>query len=371
MDYSPPEVDIDLWFFAAAERLEEFSLVRDEILAEQRGRSHLYRRKPKGRTMSEAGIKRSLEVFNAPTHSGERFRNNARIGERRERISQVLIDKKNASKPISEFISSQCQLVMDEGDSSEVPLFYPISDELLAALIVSGGAKTAMGSLENYHKWYQENFNFFPETQSNMSVDWLKQWHFEMPSLDLCWHISGRWVSTISTGPWSYRRGFILQLPTASLICNEREAMELIDYAFSRISKAIKKNYNGPFKSYISHGMYDSWKRDSGDRKMVQGYVKQANYRIALGGDGWDDDFFSQYGTLDDDENLEKHTTLGLLIRKYPSLMSVIEKYGWISVGGKFGVNEDGEFLHDNDEEDGDFIQCSPCFWHLSRSTIP
>ena len=65
MEYTPIEVDIDLWFFAAAERLEEFSLVRDEILAEQRGKSHLYRRKPRGRAMSESGIKRSLQVFNA------------------------------------------------------------------------------------------------------------------------------------------------------------------------------------------------------------------------------------------------------------------------------------------------------------------
>ena len=279
---------------------------------------------------------------------------------------QILIDKKSASKSISEFISSECQQVIEARNwhyERSQPLFYPISDELLAALIVSGGPKKAMDSLGKYHKWYQAEIDYFnPKMQENNSVDWLKDVSFAMPDLDLC--------TSIETG-WSGRRGFVLRLPTASLICNEQEAMELIDYAFSRISKSIKRNYNGPFKSYISHGIYDSWKRDSGGRKMVQGYVKQANYRIALGGDGWSDDFFSQYGTLDDDENLEKHTTLGLLIRKYPSLMSVIEKYGWISVGGKFGVNEDGEFLHDDDEEEDDFIQCSPCFWHLSRSTIP
>ena len=365
MKYTPPKVDIDIWFFAAADRLEEFSLVRDEILAEQRGKSHLYRRKSKGRAMSESGIKRSLQVFNSRTYHGERFRNNARIGERRERISQILIDKKSASKSISEFISTECQQVIEARNwhYDENPLFYPISDELLAALIVSGGPKKAMDSLVKYHKWYQAEIDYFnPKMQENNSVDWLKDVSFAMPDLDLC--------TSIESG-WSGRRGFILQLPTASLICNEQEAMELIDYVFSRISKSIKRNYNGPFKTYINSGTYISWKRDSGGRKMVRGYVKQANYRIALGGDGWGRSYFSQYGTLDDDKNLEKHTTLGLLIRKYPSLLSIIEKYGWASVGGKFGVRETGEYLHTKDREDPGFIRCSPCFWHLSRTTIP
>ena len=365
MEYTPIEVDIDLWFFAAAERLEEFSLVRDEILAEQRGKSHLYRRKPRGRAMSESGIKRSLQVFNAQTYRGERFRNNARIGERRERISQILIDKKSASKSISEFISNECQQVIEDRNwhYDENPLFYPISDELLAALIVSGGPKKAMDSLEKYHKWHQEEIDYFdPKMQENSTVDWLKNKSFAMPDLDLC--------TSIETG-WSGRRGFILRLPTASLICNEQEAMELIDYAFSRISKSIKRNYDGPFKTYINSGRYISRKRNSDERKMVRRYVKQANYRIALGGDGWTQDYFSQHGTLDDDENLELHTILGLLIRKYPNLMSIIEKYGWESVGGKFGVRETGEYLHTKDREGDDFIQCSPCFWHLSRTTIP
>tara|TARA_B110000008_G_scaffold158983_1_gene159752 strand:+ start:145 stop:1239 length:1095 start_codon:yes stop_codon:yes gene_type:complete len=364
MKYTPPKVDIDLWFFAAAERLEEFSLVRDEILSEQRGKSHLYRRKPKGRSMSESGIKRSLQVFNARINHGERFRNNARIGERRERISQILIDKKTASKAISDFISSECQLVIKNRRYDDKTLFYPISDELLAALIICGGAKTAMNSLEKYHKWHQKEIEYFNlQMQSNNSVDWLKSYSFSMPDLDLC--------TSIESG-WSGRRGFILRLPTASLICNEEEAMELIDYAFSRISKAIKKNFNGPFKTYIDSGMYESWKRSPKERKLVQGYVEQANYRIALGGKGWDTDYFTHYGTLEDDENLENHTILGLLIRKYPRLMTVVEKYGWVSEGGKFAVNEEGEFLYKGDEEDDySFSYCSPCFWHLSRSTIP
>ena len=366
MKYTPPKVDIDIWFFAAADRLEEFSLVRDEILAEQRGKSHLYRRKSKGRAMSESGIKRSLQVFNSRTYHGERFRNNARIGERRERISQILIDKKSASKSISEFISTECQQVIEARNwhYDKNPLFYPISDELLAALIVSGGPKKAMDSLLKYHKWYQAEIDHFnPKMQENTGEDWLRNFSFAMPDLDLC--------TSIQSG-LSSRRGFILQLPTASLICNEQEAMELIDYVFSRISKSIKRNYNGPFKTYINSGRYISWKRDSDERKMVRGYVKQANYRIALGGDGWGrGSFFSQYGTLDDDKNLEEHTTLGLLIRKYPSLLSIIEKYGWASIGGKFGVRETGEYLHTKDREDPGFIRCSPCFWHLSRTTIP
>jgi hypothetical protein len=371
MDYSPPEVDIDLWFFAAAEKLEEFSLVRDEILAEQRGRSHLYRRKHKGRTMSESGIKRSLEVFNAPTHSGEGwgFRNNARIGERRERISQVLIDKKNASKPISEFISSKCQLAMNDGESSGEALFYPISDELLAALIVSGGPRAAMDTVRKYHKWHQEKWCFTP---AGIDCDWLMQYHFEMPGLYLCEHVGHGWTRGVSTGPWSHRKGFVVRLPTASLICNEKEAIELVGHVFDGIAKSIKKNYNGVFKRYTKAGRYDTWIRDNQERKEVEGYLNQANYRIALGGEGWDSPHFDHYGNLEDDENLENHTILGLLIRKYPSLVAVIEKYGWTSVGGKFGVSKKGEEIIIEDEDDEEeLLCCSPCYWHLSRSTTP
>ena len=368
MGFVPEKVDSDIWCFAAAEKLEESSLVRDEILSEQRGRSHLYRRKPKAREMSAAAIGKSLQIFNSPKYPG------AGIGERRERISQILVNHKTASESISKYLEEECKSVMEDArvpsegwTTEESPLFYPVSDELLAALIVSGGPKKAMDAVEKYNTWHQTEWGWFYDSIPPDDDDCLKKSDFELPELSYCESLLANWQRGDHE---SERGGFDLRLPAASLICNEREAKELIDYVFTKIEQSVKNNYNGFFKRYFRAGRFVSWIREEEDRKEVIERAEFANYRIALGGDP-DSESETKMVNL---ENLEDHSILGLLLRKYPSLIEEVSKYGWTSVAAPIGIDESGREV-ENPEWDWDDDECFPLsslsFWHLSRSIVP
>ena len=111
------------------------------------------------------------------------------------------------------------------------------------------------------------------------------------------------------------------------------------------------------------------------------------NYRIGLA--GITDVYFPTIGTFD--HKMEDHTVLGLLLRKYPSLMEIVAGYGWSSVvSDVYLESADGEAVYFEDAEEdaresevegsqfekqiGDEITellVSPAHWHLSRSIVP
>ena len=58
----PPSIDLDVWHFTAAEEFEQYSLVRDELLQMQVGKSHLFR-KPDKKGISKEAISMSLKIL--------------------------------------------------------------------------------------------------------------------------------------------------------------------------------------------------------------------------------------------------------------------------------------------------------------------
>ena len=119
--------------------------MRDEILAEQMGKSHVYRKRQRGREMSVEAIRRSLPIW------GERVG----IGERRKRLSQILIGRNSAASAISEFFKEYYdnQMGFHTRDTDDmVP--YPGPHELFAALIVTAGPKKALQCVKKYREFY-------------------------------------------------------------------------------------------------------------------------------------------------------------------------------------------------------------------------
>tara|TARA_B100001250_G_scaffold407739_1_gene428989 strand:- start:623 stop:1678 length:1056 start_codon:yes stop_codon:yes gene_type:complete len=345
-----PELDLDLWFLSAAELLPEYSLVRDEILAEQMGKSHVYRKGKAGREMSVEAIRRSLPIGGG-------------IGERRKRLSQILIGRNSAASAISEFFKEQGDKQMGHhtrDTDNMVP--YPGPHELFAALIVTAGPKKAFQSIKKYREFYYGEYE---------QLGWIRHdsaSRHDTPLPAFCLPME---MPTQSPE----RFGFLMDLPPSVLICNEEEAKELIEYLFSAMGSSIKKNYKE-----AKGGLRDEY----GGEKS--GY-RLKNYRIGLA--GITDVYFPTIGTFD--HKMEDHTVLGLLLRKYPSLMEIVAGYGWSSVvSDVYLESADGEAVYFEDAEAdaresevegsqfekqiGDEITellVSPAHWHLSRSIVP
>jgi hypothetical protein len=354
-----PELDLDLWFLSAAELLPEYSLVRDEILAEQMGKSHVYRKRQRGREMSVEAIRRSLPIW------GERVG----IGERRKRLSQILIGRNSAASAISEFFKEYYdnQMGFHTRDTDDmVP--YPGPHELFAALIVTAGPKKALQCVKKYREFY---WGEREPAGGGYESGWKRHGRvsrYETPLPVFCLA-----MDMPSQSP--ERFGFLMDLPPSVLICNEEEAKELIEYVFSAMDSSIKKNYKE-----AKGGLRDEYGRKKSGYRLK-------NYRIGLA--GITDDYFPTIGTFD--HKMEDHTVLGLLLRKYPSLMEIVAGYGWSSiVSDVYLESADGEavYFRDADEDAresevegsqfekqiGDEITellVSPAHWHLSRSIVP
>jgi len=333
--------------------------VRDEILAEQMGKSHVYRKRQRGREMSVEAIRRSLPIW------GERVG----IGERRKRLSQILIGRNSAASAISEFFKEYYdnQMGFHTRDTDDmVP--YPGPHELFAALIVTAGPKKALQCVKKYREFY---WGEREPAGGGYESGWKRHGRvsrYETPLPVFCLA-----MDMPSQSP--ERFGFLMDLPPSVLICNEEEAKELIEYVFSAMDSSIKKNYKE-----AKGGLRDEYGRKKSGYRLK-------NYRIGLA--GITDDYFPTIGTFD--HKMEDHTVLGLLLRKYPSLMEIVAGYGWSSiVSDVYLESADGEavYFRDADEDAresevegsqfekqiGDEITellVSPAHWHLSRSIVP
>lgn len=333
--------------------------MRDEILAEQMGKSHVYRKRQRGREMSVEAIRRSLPIW------GERVG----IGERRKRLSQILIGRNSAASAISEFFKEYYdnQMGFHTRDTDDmVP--YPGPHELFAALIVTAGPKKALQCVKKYREFY---WGEREPAGGGYESGWMRHGHvsrYETPLPAFCLA-----MDMPSQSP--ERFGFLMDLPPSVLICNEEEAKELIEYVFSAMDSSIKKNYKE-----AKGGLRDEYGRKKSGYRLK-------NYRIGLA--GITDVYFPIIGTFD--HKMEDHTVLGLLLRKYPSLMEIVAGYGWSSiVSDVYLESADGEavYFRDADEDAresevegsqfekqiGDEITellVSPAHWHLSRSIVP
>ena len=333
--------------------------MRDEILAEQMGKSHVYRKRQRGREMSVEAIRRSLPIW------GERVG----IGERRKRLSQILIGRNSAASAISEFFKEYYdnQMGFHTRDTDDmVP--YPGPHELFAALIVTAGPKKALQCVKKYREFY---WGEREPAGGGYESGWKRHGRvsrYETPLPVFCLA-----MDMPSQSP--ERFGFLMDLPPSVLICNEEEAKELIEYVFSAMDSSIKKNYKE-----AKGGLRDEYGRKKSGYRLK-------NYRIGLA--GITDDYFPTIGTFD--HKMEDHTVLGLLLRKYPSLMEIVAGYGWSSVvSDVYLESADGEavYFEDADEDAresevegsqfekqiGDEITellVSPAHWHLSRSIVP
>ena len=261
MTYRPKDVDLDLWHFSAADRFEQYSLVRDELLAMQNGKSHLYRRRKKS-SMSKAALLKSLETLNSPIYERSEysysFRNNASIGERRNRIGQIIGSGKTGTTALLSHMSGILDGIIDgkidfhfdrsltrnSGGKRNI-LYMPISEELVAASMVMAGPKKTMQVFVKYLNWR------------------LKGARREVQP-DIAW------------------------LPVSSLILTETESEELLRFVFSKISRSFAR--------------------------------KNRHYVIELVQDQY------RGGTA-----LDNLTVLGMLLRKYPKLIDMLEKKGWES----------------------------------------
>ena len=350
-----PELDLDLWFLAAADMLPEYSLVRDEILAEQMGKSHVYRRKHSGREMSVEAINRSLPIW----------RERVGIGERRKRLSQILIGRKSAASALSDYFKEHCddQMNYHRRDPDQM-VSFPGPHELFAALIVTAGPISAFECIKEYREFYYGDY------EAEGWVMHVANSSHDVPSPAFCLPLEHPQQSV-------ERFGTLMDLPPSVLICNEEEAKELIEYLFSAMDSSIKKNYKN-----AKDGLKDEYGR------KIEGF-RMKNYRIGLAG------ITHVYSpkVTSFDHKMEDHTVLGLLLRKYPSLMEIVAGYGWNSVvSDVYLESADGEAVYftdaDEDARESEVkgsqfekqivdeineneLLVSPAHWHLSRSIVP
>ena len=222
----PPVTDLDEWYHHVLGSMSDYSLIKDEMISEERGQKNVFRRNHKGRSSSPKGVRLKLETISRGSdyHHGE-----VPIQERRQIFSGILVDRETSSLEIEKYIRE-----------------HEVHQEIWAALLFTAGPEkfanltldltTARTGL-NYEERLEEGFIWA------LAQDYRNCRH-NVPKQKFAFPVD-YWPST--------------EWPIATLLCNLEEAKTVVATFLRRTNQWLEKLSSVDIDSLIN-----SWKQSGG-----------------------------------------------------------------------------------------------------------
>jgi|ETNmetMinimDraft_12_1059888.scaffolds.fasta_scaffold50950_1 hypothetical protein len=310
----PLVTDLDEWYHHVLGSMPDYSLIKDEMISEERGHKNVFRRNHKGRSSSPKGVRLKLETI---SHGSDHHHREVPIQERRQIFSGILVDRKTSSLEIEKYIRETAALD------------FPVHDEIWAALLFTAGpAKFANLVLD------------FTHFDSINSINEEYEQRLEKGFLE---HLSQDYFSdyyNLSKQKFAYRVDYG-KLPIAILLCNLEEAKTVVTTLLRRTNEWLDK-----LSSVNIDPIINSWKQSNiqsgiGDDGIGVGeplghlLVKtiEGARRIRDG----EDPFTAEIEMNSDGEGLGESIfdPIQLLFLKFPELYEVASNLGW-EIGPSF-----------------------------------
>jgi len=200
--------------------MTDYSLIKDEMISEERGQKNVFRRNHKGRSSSPKGVRLKLETISRGSdyHHGE-----VPIQERRQIFSGILVDRETSSLEIEKYIRE-----------------HEVHQEIWAALLFTAGPEKFANltlDLTNYEERLEEGFIWaLAQDYGNCRHNVPKQ-KFAFP-VDY-------WPGT--------------EWPIATLLCNLEEAKTVVATFLRRTNQWLEK-----LSSVDIDPLINSWKQSGG-----------------------------------------------------------------------------------------------------------
>ena len=346
-----PECEIDEWYHFVLRKLEGYSLIKDELISEERGQKNVFRRNHKGRSLSEKGVGLKLDTIAAGSnyHHGD-----VPIQERRQIFSMILTDRNTAALALEKWIASRLENARDGSDKDECH----VHREIYASLLTSAGPEIFVDTFlrdkkldftETIARRYDANplapSDYQPSPRyGKPPVRW-GPWPPEEKKLGYPEENYFQWWIT------NFYSDIAIRLPDCAVLCNKVEAEAIVRRLLEKLNEEISINH----KLATNNGS-DSL------REMLDKYV----CRISIAG-GYD-----QFGGQEEDLFEWWHDGtmgIGTLFLKFPSLFDVAADLGWEAAGAQVTYDPDSfeEYTHPEREGDPNHVEYGCTWWHLSR----
>ena len=115
---------------------------------------------------------------------------------------------------------------------------------------------------------------------------------------------------------------FDVLLPRSTLILNNEEASELIDYVFERVERSISKGAKTILPRIINHPGMVYHRRGDDEIKLMKEYAEKRRYEIEI-------------GYQINEREKWTYSIFGLVLVRYPSLVNMLINRGWEFTIGK------------------------------------
>lgn len=282
-----PKCDIGNWYRHYISTLDDYNLVKDELIAEEIGRHNVFRRKHNGRGLSSKGVhsKLNMIVEKRDTYHGE-----VPIQERRQHFTGIMIDRKTSGSAIGDWLEKKYSGWRGFGEGK-------VENEVLASFLVCSGPRNFAKKL--------------------VILPWGE---YTAPAGINCHgHTSGDdeyWTGSIAQHPpWVN-----ISLPICALIFTEIEAKNIVDSLLVQLNNLIStKSIIGDGEEYSTYSSdIDKldWKVPISGKRSHKDTPASENFRTG------EDVFWPPVRT-------SSSVDIGAIFLKFPSLFDVAKKLGW------------------------------------------
>ena len=227
----PPVTDLDEWYHHVLGSMTDYSLIKDEMISEERGQKNVFRRNHKGRSSSPKGVRLKLETISRGSdyHHGE-----VPIQERRQIFSGILVDRETSSLEIEKYIRERDTL-------------HEVHQEIWAALLFTAGPEKFANLTLDLTTGRRTGLNY--EERLEEGFIWALAQDYEN-----CRHNVPKQKFAFPVDYWPGT-----EWPIATLLCNLEEAKTVVATFLRRTNQWLEKLSSVDIDSLIN-----SWKQSGG-----------------------------------------------------------------------------------------------------------